>query len=120
MNRRGVCQRNRGISLAKNGYNRGTSNPRSENLMTRIGQTSLLMGAAVLASALGSLGSAQPPKTKGEVNTPPAKGERKQDTLRQGDDAPDFTLPRLKEKGEVKLSSYRGKKPVVLVFGSYT
>jgi hypothetical protein len=85
--------------------------------MTHIGHMSLLTAAVLLASALGS---AQPPKTKGEVNTPPAKGERKQDTLRQGDDAPDFTLPRLKEKGEVKLSSYRGKKPVVLVFGSYT
>jgi cytochrome oxidase Cu insertion factor (SCO1/SenC/PrrC family) len=40
-------------------------------------------------------------------------------TLRVGDQAPDFTLPRSDKSGEVKLSSLRGK-PVVLVFGSYT
>lgn len=59
-------------------------------------------------------------KKPGEVNTPPARGERKNDSLRVGDPAPDFSLPRLKDKGEVKLSSFQGKKPVVLIFGSYT
>jgi hypothetical protein len=34
--------------------------------------------------------------------------------------APDFELDRLAEKGKVKLSSFKGKKPVVLIFGSYT
>ncbi len=38
-----------------------------------------------------------------------------------GDQAPDFTLPYLdKKKGSIKLSSYVGKKPVALIFGSYT
>ena len=37
------------------------------------------------------------------------------------DRAPDFALPDLYDKTRhVKLSSYQGKKPVVLIFGSYT
>ena len=55
-----------------------------------------------------------------EINTPPAKGERLPDTLQVGDPAPDFALPLVKGKGEITLSSYKGKKPVVLIFGSYT
>jgi len=41
-------------------------------------------------------------------------------TLNPGDQAPDFTLPRLDHTGSVRLSELRGKRPVVLVFGSYT
>lgn len=37
-----------------------------------------------------------------------------------GEQAPDFELSTLDGKRKIKLSSYRGKKPVVLVFGSYT
>jgi len=40
--------------------------------------------------------------------------------LKVGDQAPDFTLPRLDHSGSVKLSSFRGNAPVVLIFGSYT
>jgi len=41
-------------------------------------------------------------------------------TLRVGDVAPDFTLPLLEHSGSVTISSFRGTKPVVLIFGSYT
>lgn len=41
-------------------------------------------------------------------------------SLHPGDDAPDFTLPVLNQASSVTLSSFRGKKPVVLIFGSYT
>jgi hypothetical protein len=41
-------------------------------------------------------------------------------TVQVGDTAPDFKLSRLDKSGEVQLSSFRGSKPVVLVFGSYT
>jgi peroxiredoxin len=34
--------------------------------------------------------------------------------------APDFRLKRLHASDEISLSSFRGKRPVVLVFGSYT
>ena len=37
-----------------------------------------------------------------------------------GVDAPDFTLPRLGSGEKVQLSSFRGRKPVALIFGSYT
>ena len=39
---------------------------------------------------------------------------------RAGDMAPDFTLHDIEGKDSVTLSSFRGKKPVALVFGSYT
>jgi hypothetical protein len=37
-----------------------------------------------------------------------------------GDPAPDFRLPTLDRRAAVQLSSFRGDRPVVLVFGSYT
>jgi len=40
--------------------------------------------------------------------------------LNVGDVAPDFTLPLLHGDTAVTLSSFRGQRPVVLVFGSYT
>ncbi len=56
----------------------------------------------------------------GEIITPAARGERHTDSLAVGDEAPDFTLPSPDGKSEVKLSSFRGKRPVVLVFSSFT
>jgi hypothetical protein len=42
-------------------------------------------------------------------------------TLRVGDLAPDFSLTKIDKTGQVQLSSLTAqKKPVVLVFGSYT
>jgi hypothetical protein len=41
-------------------------------------------------------------------------------SLAEGDAAPDFTLPLYDRSGQVRLSSFRGQRPVVLVFGSYT
>lgn len=37
-----------------------------------------------------------------------------------GDTAPDFELRTIDKSATVRLSSLRGSKPVVLVFGSYT
>jgi hypothetical protein len=34
--------------------------------------------------------------------------------------SPDFELPTLDKKASVRLSAFRGKQPVVLIFGSYT
>lgn len=42
-------------------------------------------------------------------------------TLDIGEVAPDFTLTKIDKTGQVQLSSFTAqKKPVVLVFGSYT
>ena len=40
--------------------------------------------------------------------------------LHVGDAAPGFSLDTVDHKSRVELSSFRGQKPVVLVFGSYT
>lgn len=40
--------------------------------------------------------------------------------LQPGQAAPDFALAALDGSRTVQLSSFRGKEPVVLVFGSYT
>ena len=41
--------------------------------------------------------------------------------LKVGEAAPDFKLKRLgSQVGEVQLASFRGRKPVILFFGSYT
>jgi hypothetical protein len=40
--------------------------------------------------------------------------------LRTGGAAPDFDLARLDHTASVRLSSFQGQKPVVLIFGSYT
>ena len=37
-----------------------------------------------------------------------------------GDPAPDFTLSDITGKDSITLSDFRGKKPVALIFGSYT
>lgn len=40
--------------------------------------------------------------------------------LEVGDQAPDFSLRTADRSGHVQLSSFRGRQPVTLVFGSYT
>jgi hypothetical protein len=40
--------------------------------------------------------------------------------LKPGDMAPDFRLPILHSQEMVQLASFRGQKPVALIFGSYT
>jgi hypothetical protein len=37
-----------------------------------------------------------------------------------GDEAPDFELPLRGSTARVRLSSFRGTRPVALIFGSYT
>jgi hypothetical protein len=41
-------------------------------------------------------------------------------TLQPGDPAPEFSLPTIDKSRRVTLSEFRGRKPVALVFGSYT
>jgi len=41
-------------------------------------------------------------------------------SLEVGDPAPNFSLETVDRKSRAQLSSHRGQKPVVLVFGSYT
>jgi len=41
-------------------------------------------------------------------------------SLRVGDTAPDFALPKLDKSGTVELAAEWRERPLVLVFGSYT
>ena len=41
-------------------------------------------------------------------------------SLAVGEPAPDFSLERYDQPTTVRLSQFRGERPVVLVFGSYT
>ncbi len=41
-------------------------------------------------------------------------------SFRVGDAAPGFNLPTADRQSSISLASFRGQKPVVLVFGSYT
>jgi thiol-disulfide isomerase/thioredoxin len=49
-----------------------------------------------------------------------AQKRRNPETLRAGDLAPEFSLKSPDGEKTVQLSDYRGAKPVVLIFGSYT
>jgi len=40
--------------------------------------------------------------------------------LKVGDPAPDFNLPTADQQSAVALASFRRRRPVVLIFGSYT
>lgn len=63
-------------------------------------------------------GSGRPPAGSGR----PQQGQRPQQGPgpNVGDDAPDFALISLDGKRTVKLSDFKGRETVVLVFGSYT
>jgi len=50
----------------------------------------------------------------------PAQKQLDTNAPRAGDMAPDFTLYDVEGKNPVTLSNFRGKKPVALVFGSFT
>jgi peroxiredoxin len=39
---------------------------------------------------------------------------------RVGDPAPDFTLSDIRGENTIRLSDFQGKKPVALIFGSFT
>jgi len=40
--------------------------------------------------------------------------------LKAGDPAPSFVLPTADRQSSISLASFRGQRPVVLIFGSYT
>ena len=92
-----------------------------------------LAGTYVALAGAVALAMMQPPERFGAIMTraPMAviwgvlPGQRiwmwaRQGTLTEGDAAPDFTLSTLDHSDRVTLSSHRGQRPVVLVFGSYT
>lgn len=51
---------------------------------------------------------------------PPMWARARAGFINVGDAAPDFNLESADHKTRIQLSQFRGAKPVVLVFGSYT
>ena len=72
----------------------------------------ILLVVALLAAGNTAFSQQRPSRHGGDLRMP--------DTLRVGDAAPDFKLKTKDGSREVQLSSFKGKKPVVLIFGSFT
>lgn len=77
---------------------------------------SLAMALGVVLVCVASA-TAQRPRPPGGRPDRPANREG---NLSVGDPAPDFALPSVDGKSRMQLGSFRGKRPVALIFGSYT
>jgi hypothetical protein len=63
---------------------------------------------------------ADSPLTMADVLASPVYRDLATPKVATGDRAPDFGLPALGSGGTIRLSSFAGRMPVALVFGSYT
>jgi hypothetical protein len=87
----------------------------------RIAPPTALLTALALATLVALPAEAQRRRPSDRGPTRGADGAaRFRDRLAEGDAAPDFTLQELHGKKRVTLSSFKGKRPVALIFGSYT
>ena len=67
--------------------------------------------------------AAQQPTRDGQRRGRRDRGESREQSVnnpKAGEEAPPFTLKSVDGKQETNLSSFRGKRPVILFFGSYT
>ena len=86
------------------------------NASKKVLVAAVLCGVAVIglsADQRGRAGRLRPSQDR------PNQASRQGD-LKPGDMAPDFSLAPIGEGPEVRLSSFRNRQPVALVFGSYT
>lgn len=60
------------------------------------------------------------PEQKSSQEKGQRRGQQQDDAPQVGDVAPVFTLKSLDGESETDLASFKGQKPVVLLFGSYT
>jgi len=82
----------------------------------------MAMGNAGLALGLTALAAVMSCSSSRDQAVKKMIADRKsRDTApRVGEDAPNFSLSTKGGERTVELASFRGKKPVVLIFGSYT
>lgn len=87
-------------------------------------RVSIALASVLGLLALPALGRAQttepkaPPEASAEAQGDESAARAKAPAA--GEQAPDFTLATLDGKKKITLSSFRGNKPVILIFGSYT
>jgi hypothetical protein len=74
------------------------------------------LAMALLLASLAFVHGQPPPAARALME----KMGRGEGSLKPGDPAPDFSLRVAKSGRKVRLSSFKGKRPVALVFGSYT
>lgn len=81
----------------------------------------LVLGVFVIGAAGYKIASTKSPEEKAERERIAVyKKQRNVGDLKVGDEAPDFKLESAGQKEVVQLSSFEGKRDVVLIFGSYT
>ena len=77
----------------------------------------------MIFAVAGMLAAAQEPPVPPRQMTPAQRAKwraQREGKLKPGDAAPDFALKVRGGTGVVRLSTFKNKKPVALVFGSYT
>ena len=93
---------------------------RSSLWLTTVATAGLLVGIQSVMAQPGP-GGGQGDRPRGRGRPPRARRiPRVRDALKVGEKAPDFELKTVDGKNTVRLSSFRGKRPVLLIFGSYT
>lgn len=81
----------------------------------------ILLAILVLAFFLGGCASSKIRPSQFLNEKRARQGDfRRVDTVHVDDMAPDFKLKTMDGKRTVELRQFRGKRPVVLIFGSYT
>jgi hypothetical protein len=86
----------------------------------RRGATAILFYLGVVSLALAAVDGGLAVWQFNTRSEDAESGEMRTDLFPQVEEAPDFSLPSLQDGRTVRLSDYRGHKPVVLVFGSFS
>ena len=80
--------------------------------------STLLASLVAIQSVLGLTQQTSPNKDQTTGGT--QRVNRTESSLSKGDLAPEFDLKKLHSEERLRLSAFKEKKPVALVFGSYT
>lgn len=82
----------------------------------------LVMFALIIMTVAGGVAAQQPSRDRDRRGRRDRQRstERTGNSPKAGEQAPPFTLKSVDGKQETNLASFRGKRPVILFFGSYT
>ncbi len=82
----------------------------------------MVMFAWIVVTVAGGVAAQQPARDGDRRGRRDRRGsiERTGSSPKAGQEAPPFTLKSVDGKQQTNLASFRGKRPVILFFGSYT
>jgi hypothetical protein len=89
-------------------------------MMFRTHRTFVLAAGLIVLIATPGFGQVPGPMAKAARRARQKMDRPQAGALQHGDPAPDFRLKTVDGKHEVRLAQFRGRQPVVLIFGSYT